>query len=150
VPSPRPSAEVTSTIINARQLRRDAAELEEQARKLLERARVLKKAAADLEAAEGLPGENKVRTVHRMELRTISKPRGPGRPTESQHPFPLALAKKGMTVTEWAEAHGLDEGVVRSWYRSTQRRKIPRITAQAIEKELGVRADESVWRQGLK
>ena len=156
VPAPRPSTattvEVGTAIINSRQLRRDAAELKARAKKLLEQADALEEAAAKFEAAEGLPGQDKVRTVHRMEMRTLSKPRGPGRPSESDHPFVLALAKKGLTVVQWAAKHGYKEETVRSWYKKKrhEQRKIPRDAAALIEKELGVPADESAWPQGLK
>jgi hypothetical protein len=142
------------TITTARRLRRDAADLEAKAKALLERADVLRDAAARLEAAEGLPGTNKVRTVHQhMQIRTHGekvRPTGPGRPSESTHPFPLALAKKGLTVADWAAKHGYEETVVRSWYRTTQRRKVPRAAASLIAKELGLAADETTWPQGLK
>lgn len=88
-----------------------------------------------------------------MEIRTEYKPRrraGPGRPSESDHPFPLALAEKDLTVADWAERNGYAETVVRAWYRTSQRRKIPLAAAKLIEKEFGLAADETTWPQGLK
>lgn len=89
-----------------------------------------------------------------MEIRTNdgSRPRppGPGRPSESTHPFPLALARKGYSVADWAYNNQYPETVVRAWYRSTQRRKIPRAAAALIEKQFGLPADETTWPQGLK
>ena len=75
---------------------------------------------------------------------------GPGRPSESDHPFPLALTDHGFTVADWATKHGYPETVVRAWYRTTQRRKIPRAAAVAIEREYKLPADETTWPQGLK
>jgi hypothetical protein len=87
-----------------------------------------------------------------MQIRTQERERpvGPGRPSESTHPFPLALAAKGSTVADWAVNNGYPETVVRSWYRTTQQRKIPRAAAEAIEREFKLPADETTWPQGLK
>lgn len=87
-----------------------------------------------------------------MQIRTHERerPAGPGRPSESTHPFPLALAAKGSTVADWAVNNGYAETVVRSWYRTTQQRKIPRAAAEAIARELKLAADETTWPQGVK
>ena len=66
-----------------------------------------------------------------------------------EHPFTRALHSKGMTITEWAENHGLDRGTVKFWYIAGGR-KIPRKWADVIAKELGVPATARTWKNGIR
>ncbi|HET7380238.1 MAG TPA: hypothetical protein VFJ24_09380 [Gaiellales bacterium] len=84
--------------------------------------------------------------------RTEQSGKGSGRPIQSDHPFPRALARSGITIAEWARRHHVSPEVVRSWYAAQphQQRRIPRRMAEAIAAEFGLPADESTWPQGLK
>lgn len=65
------------------------------------------------------------------------------------HPFTEALRARGLTVTEWADSHGLENPTVKSWYLGgNAARKIPRSLAVKIERELGVPL--SAWTNGIR
>lgn len=65
------------------------------------------------------------------------------------HPFTRALRKRGMTVTEWADAHGLTRAAVKAWFLpAPSGRKIPRSMVRIIEAELKVPA--TAWRNGIR
>ena len=75
----------------------------------------------------------------------IAKARG------SKHPFPRALYRSGSTVTKWAEAHGLDRNIVKSWFaRGSACRPIPRRFAEEIARVYSVPATMDVWHRGLR
>lgn len=80
----------------------------------------------------------------------IPRDRNVGRPIETKHPFTKALDEKGMTVADWARAHDFEPTRVKSWYREKGGRAIPRKVAEAIERELGVKATARVWKNGLR
>jgi hypothetical protein len=109
-------------------------------------------AAEVIEAAMELPQDNKVRTLPRVELRTERPqlPWRPGAPLTSEHPFPAALERAKVTVAEWAKRHAVSEEKVRSWYRKTDPRRIPRKFAREIQKEFGLPTDDSIWPKGIK
>jgi hypothetical protein len=88
--------------------------------------------------------------VPNMQAPTAVRHDRPGRPTETKHPFPKALATRGLTVTEWAAKHGHNRGRVKSWFMpGSGGRRIPRDVAEAIEKELGIPATARTWKNGI-
>ena len=81
-----------------------------------------------------------------------------GRPSESKHPFSVALSKRASSLSAWAEAHGLDYGKVKGWVSETSPRRIPREWAEKIEDEFrdpktkksSVPATLTTWTQGIR
>ena len=99
-----------------------------------------------------LHDSNSTNIVPNMQPRTSEKPARRGRPLETKHPFPRKLTqlKPPMTVTAWAERHGYDRARVKSWYAEGDGgRSIPRDIAESIEKELGIPATRSTWKNGI-
>src|ERR1041385_2430115 len=83
--------------------------------------------------------------------------RGMSRSRSKKHPFVRALyehpdPKKRMTVTDWAKKHGYKPGTVATWVAkpgADGSRRIPREAADLIEKELGLPADSTTWKNGI-
>jgi lambda repressor-like predicted transcriptional regulator len=76
--------------------------------------------------------------------------RRPGRPPNTNHPFPAALRKKGSTTARWAAEHGLSYATAKSWHaEGNGARAIPRRFAELIAREFGLPADETTWRNGI-
>lgn len=71
------------------------------------------------------------------------------KPTD--HPFVNALREKGVTLTEWCAKHRLKREAVKGWYTTgVGARRIPRRWAKAIEAELGLPADATIWANGIR
>lgn len=79
--------------------------------------------------------------------------RGMARSRTKKHPFvKLLYEKQRMTITEWARRHGLKSGTVATWVAkpdAASARRIPRETANMIEKELGLPATLATWKNGI-
>jgi hypothetical protein len=71
-----------------------------------------------------------------------------------EHPtkFQRALAKRGMSLPEWARARGKKVEKVKTWVKEGEAgRRIPRDEAEAIAKEFpDVPAVDSSWPKGIK
>lgn len=108
------------------------------------------RAHMDSLSRDRLTDANKARKLGTMSEAAIEPPaKRPGRPTETKHPFAVALAERGSSVAEWARAHKLSRETVQFWV-AAKGRKIPRAYAEAIEKELGVPATAAVWKNGIR
>lgn len=107
-------------------------------------------------AAEGMesvltPATSARTILPNMALPATEAPRRRGRPTKSRHPFPVALEAKGSNVAEWAESHGYEREVAKSWFAPKPHgRRIPAVAAKLIQKELGVPATDRVWTNGIR
>ena len=110
------------------------------------------RAAKEVLAAKELPPEKNVRTLSRVEARTVrtDETRRPGAPLLSDHPFAIALENAGLTAAAWGKRHGLSEEKVRSWYRRVDPRRVPRKHAREVEREFGLPADETTWPNGIR
>jgi hypothetical protein len=81
-----------------------------------------------------------------------------GRPPRGSHPFTHALDARGSSLAEWARKHREEPEVVRGWVREVDGRRIPRETAEAIEREMGVDekgrprvpATLATWKNGIR
>jgi len=85
------------------------------------------------------------------EYAAAAKP--PGRPSESDHPFPVALSKQEppITLAQWAKAHKLSRSRVQSWILDGEAgRRIPRKYADEIKKDFKVPATTGVWKNGIR
>jgi hypothetical protein len=109
-------------------------------------------AAKTVLAAKELPSDRNVRTLPRVEARTVrtDETRRPGAPLLSDHPFAIALESVGLTAAAWGKKHGLSEEKVRSWYRRVDPRRVPRKYAAMVEREFGLPVDETTWPNGIR
>ncbi len=70
-------------------------------------------------------------------------------PSPSKHPFTDALRNAGVSVAEFARAHKLSRGQVKSWFLGgATARRIPKSMAETIKKEYGV--PFSAWKNGIE
>jgi hypothetical protein len=149
---------IVPTVPTPADLRRRAAELERQAAALRRAADEAEKRMGAALLESGLESEDHDGTVISTTMNTETKPTGEklrqlgiAKARGSKHPFPQALYRSGSTVTDWAEAHGLDRNIVKSWFaKGAACRPIPRKLAKEIERAYGIPATPDVWLRGLK
>lgn len=137
--------------MNPKSLRVQAARELERAQYHTKRAAFLERTADELEKLEApLTAGDKTRIkTHMPETAPVS--RRVGRPNTSSHPFPVALDEHGTSIAGWAEGHGIGRTVVRSWFADgVAARRIPRVFAEMIEREFGIPASQSVWKNGIR
>jgi hypothetical protein len=140
----------------AEQATRRADELERDAAlevRLLREQAVELRRLADLAEKSGLAiGHDRSIIHHEMESSAYAqKAAKPGRPSESNHPFPVALGKlkPAVTLRQWAETHDLSRSKVASWLLTGDGgRRIPRKYADEIKKDFGVPL--SAWPNGIR
>lgn len=120
------------------------------------RAKIYEDVAQEMET-EGkasLPFADLARILReRMHLarKVEAKLQRPGRPVESEHPFPRKLEERGDSVVKWAKRHKVGRKKAESWYAPKPNgRKIPLIFAKMLEKELGIPAEPAFWPNGIR
>ena len=147
-----------------READRIEAEAAEQVRTLRAAANALRKQAGMLEAAvEKQIVSDSSLTLHAdstsigsvESTESTALVRGKSKSKSKKHPFVKALyehedPKKRMTVTQWADKHGVKVPTVASWVsRGAAKRRIPMRYAKLIEKELGLPATMETWKNGI-
>lgn len=136
------------------EMKAEAARLRDEARRLRLDAATCDFMAGEYEdaAAKGLTITNDRAINGHMSqapnvLDVLRSQRSAGRKTYSKHPFPRALERANLTMTEVATLLNTHRSTVKSWLH----RKIPRRQAEAIAKLLpDLPATEKSWPAGIK